>query len=130
MQTIAETVRTGESVRRSSSFHPEETPFGSKVENLYYWYYATLAMHHEKNVGQNDGTDRHSENWKTWNRSLSQKLLSLQDKSSNNSGSFPATSLWSSYGGRFYSTAMATLSLEAYYRYQLPSQMQIKTARR
>lgn len=108
----------------------EEKPFGSKVENLYYWYYATLAMHHEKNVGQNDGTDRHSENWETWNRSLSQKLLSLQEKSSIHSGSYPATSLWSSYGGRFYSTAMATLSLEAYYRYQLPSQTQIKTARR
>jgi len=108
----------------------EEMPSESKVENLYYWYYATLAMHHEKNIGQNDGSNRHSESWTKWNRSLSQKLLSLQDKSSNNSGSFPETSLWSSYGGRFYSTAMATLSLEAYYRYQLPSQTRIKTARR
>lgn len=112
------------------SFVLEETPSESKVENLYYWYYATLAMHHEKSVGESDGSNRHSDSWSRWNRSLSQKLLSLQEKRSTNAGSFPQTSLWSSYGGRYYSTAMATLSLEAYYRYQLPPQQDIKTARR
>lgn len=112
------------------AFVLEETPSESRVENLYYWYYATLAMHHEKSVGQNDGSNRHSDSWNRWNRSLSKKLLSLQEKRSTNAGSFPETSLWSSYGGRFYSTAMATLSLEAYYRYQLPPQKGIQTARR
>ena len=32
-------------------------------------------------------------------------------------GSFPPDGLWSGYGGRAYSTALAALALEAVYRY-------------
>ncbi|MDB4755739.1 terpene cyclase/mutase family protein [Mariniblastus sp.] len=99
--------------REAFQFVLEERPDESKIENLYYWYYATLALHHEKNI-----FEFQEANWRSWNESLTQKLLGMQVKTGKATGSYPANSLWSSYGGRFYSTAMSTLSLEVYYRYQ------------
>ena len=77
-----------------------------KAPNYYYWYYSTLAMF------QTGG-----KHWEKWNTSLTKTLLSSQSKSGANSGSWPPNGLWAGYGGRVYSTAMATLSLEVYYRY-------------
>ena len=74
--------------------------------NLYYWYYGTLAMYH---VG---GAD-----WDRWNQEMKKTLLQLQEKTGTNEGSWPANGVWGGYGGRVYSTAMATLNLEVYYRY-------------
>ncbi len=74
--------------------------------NLYYWYYGTLAMYH---VGGND--------WEQWNSELKRTLLTLQNQSGSDSGSWPANGVWGGYGGQVYATAMATLSLEVYYRY-------------
>ena len=74
--------------------------------NLYYWYYGTLAMYH---VGGPD--------WDRWNQEMKKTLLELQEKSGTNEGSWPANGVWGGYGGRVYSTAMATLNLEVYYRY-------------
>ncbi len=70
--------------------------------NLYYWYYATLAL------------QRHGgEEWQNWNHNIQRVLLSQQTKQ----GSWSPDGLWAGYGGRVYSTALATLSLEVYYRY-------------
>lgn len=77
-----------------------------KLVNLYYWYYGTLAMYH----GGGEG-------WERWNRELKATLLPLQVKSGKDQGSYPANGMWGGYGGRVYSTAMATLNLEVYYRY-------------
>jgi len=74
--------------------------------NLYYWYYGTLSMYHT------GGTD-----WEQWNSELKKTLLSLQVKSGKNAGSYDPICVWGGYGGRVYSTAMATLNLEVYYRY-------------
>lgn len=74
--------------------------------NLYYWYYGTLAMYHA------GGPD-----WKKWNTELKRTLLPLQIRTSDEAGSWPANGVWGGYGGTVYSTAMATLSLEVYYRY-------------
>lgn len=74
--------------------------------NLYYWYYGTLAMYHA------GGSD-----WEQWNTELKRTLLTLQNQSGNDAGSWPADGVWGGYGGQVYSTAMATLSLEVYYRY-------------
>lgn len=79
---------------------------GSGVPNFYYWYYGTLAM---KMTG---GTA-----WDQWNSSMKSTLLKLQRQDGNLKGSYDPNGLWSGYGGRIYSTAMATLCLESYYRY-------------
>lgn len=74
--------------------------------NLYYWYYATMAL-----------SQSQDEAWHQWNGSLQRTLLSQQVATGQNSGSWPPDCLWAGYGGRVYSTAMATLCLEVYYRY-------------
>jgi len=85
-----------------------ESPSLNQV-NLYYWYYGTLAMRH---VG--------GDAWERWNSRLKSTLLSLQETSGQEAGSWEPSGVWGGYGGRVYSTAMAALNLEVYYRY-LPS---------
>ena len=87
-----------------------ELPDPSKV-NLYYWYYATLALRQRDNQA-----------WQQWNQELQRVLLSQQSLSNDETGSWEPIGLWGGYGGRVYSTALATLSLEAYYRYQTSPQ--------
>ena len=86
---------------------------GDGVDNYYYWYYATVALHQL----QDDA-------WQRWNTALKRRLLSTQ----NDDGSWPATTLWGGYGGTIYTTAMATLCLETYYRHVLREEA--KVARR
>ncbi len=75
----------------------------------YYTYYATLVMFY------NGG-----EEWLRWNKALKRELLPMQYKSGHEDGSWPPKGVDSERGGRIYSTAMAILNLEVYYRY-LPS---------
>lgn len=75
----------------------------SGLDNYYYWYYATLALHQL----QDDA-------WDQWNAALKKRLLSTQ----RSDGSWPDTTLWGGYGGTIYSTSMATLCLETYYRHK------------
>ncbi|MEC9091866.1 MAG: prenyltransferase/squalene oxidase repeat-containing protein [Planctomycetota bacterium] len=103
----------------------EEMPNQTRIDNLYFWYYATLAIHREKSA-----FEFQNENWKRWNHSLTQKLLSLQSKEGSMKGSFSEKTLWSPYGGTFYSTAMSTLCLEVYYRYHSTQPPLKRTARR
>jgi hypothetical protein len=82
-----------------------ERPTPSHV-NLYYWYYGTLAMYHAG-----------GSQWEVWNKELKHTLLKLQRQSGSDAGSWPANGVWGGYGGRVYSTSMAALNLEVYYRY-------------
>jgi len=85
----------------------EELPGQGDQLNLYYWYYATLAMYQLQ-----------GKYWETWNEALQATLLPRQETAGPNLGSWaPDTCLWGGYGGRVYSTAMATLCLEVYYRF-------------
>jgi hypothetical protein len=80
---------------------------GTGEDNVYYWYYGTLAMFQF----QDDA-------WRQWNDALKSRLMVLQEpQSSYLSGSFPPDAIWGGYGGRVYSTAMSCLCLEVYYRY-------------
>ncbi|HMO92990.1 MAG TPA: terpene cyclase/mutase family protein [Pirellulaceae bacterium] len=74
--------------------------------NFYYWYYATYALNM---VG--------GDTWNEWNNALKLQLLSMQRQDGPLRGSFDPVGIWCGYGGRIYSTALATLCLESYYRY-------------
>jgi hypothetical protein len=75
-------------------------------QDLYYWYYGTLAMY------QYGG-----EPWQQWNSSLRDTLVASQRQSGHAAGSWDPRDHWSKYGGRVYSTALSTLCLEVYYRF-------------
>ena len=57
------------------------------------------------------------EAWTKWNAALQRQLLPLQRTDGPLAGSWDPDTVWGSYGGRVYTTAMAALSLEVYYRY-------------
>ena len=74
--------------------------------NLYYWYYGTMAMYHTG-----------GESWREWNEALQDVLLNRQVQFGLEKGSWAPDGLWGGYGGRVYSTALAALCLEVYYRH-------------
>ncbi|MCH2178814.1 MAG: terpene cyclase/mutase family protein [Mariniblastus sp.] len=94
-----------ETVHEAARKLMSDRPRNSRI-NMYYWYYATMALYHSGD-----------ENWEAWNRSLTETLLPMQIRTGPSRGSWPPNGLWAGYGGRVYSTAMATLCLEVYYRY-------------
>jgi hypothetical protein len=87
---------------------------GRSEENLYYWYYATLALYQLRGDGDDSNT---SLGWNQWNDALKQQLCSTQIPHGPNAGSWNPTCIWGGYGGRVYSTAIACMCLEVYYRY-------------
>ena len=75
--------------------------------NLYYLYYGTLALYQH-------GGDA----WTRWNAQVRDEILRRQRPSGHAAGSWdPDESQYGTHGGRIYCTALATLSLEVYYRY-------------
>jgi hypothetical protein len=81
---------------------PDRDPY-----NLYYWYYGTLAMY------QHGGPA-----WTRWNASVRDKIVARQHSSGHKAGSWdPDDSPYGTRGGRIYCTALATLTLEVYYRF-------------
>jgi len=74
--------------------------------DYYYWYYGCLSLY------QHQGPV-----WEMWNQEMKKTLLSMQVRNGDAAGSWPATGQWTPRGGLVMSTAMATLSLEVYYRY-------------
>jgi hypothetical protein len=74
--------------------------------NLYYWYYATLGMY------QLQGNY-----WQRWNDALREAVVNRQTKDGPQAGSWDTNDLWGGYGGRVFTTALATLTLEVYYRF-------------
>ena len=78
--------------------------------NLYFWYYATLAMFR---LGGSP--------WERWNAAMKETLLESQ----SDDGSWRPISIYSEYAhdtdrDRSYTTAMCVLTLEVYYRYFTP----------
>jgi hypothetical protein len=84
---------------------PDRDPY-----NLYYWYYGTLALFQH-------GGDA----WTRWNTQVRDQLVRRQRLNGHAAGSWdPDGDRYSSRGGRIYSTALAALTLEVYYRYLRP----------
>ena len=79
---------------------------GRGEPNLYYWYYGTLALYFQQ-----------GEAWDQWNTALKETLLRMQSTEGVDAGSWNAKTVWGGYGGRVYSTSMAAMNLEIYYRY-------------
>jgi outer membrane biosynthesis protein TonB len=88
------------------------TPPSTERMNLYYWYYATLALHHRQHNNEAAGTA-----WRTWNDAMTAALTKTQVADGNDAGSWNSNTVWGGYGGRVYTTAMAAMCLEVYYRY-------------
>ncbi len=83
---------------------------GQAASNLYHVYYLCLSMF---NMGGNY--------WKSWNAAFNEPLRAKQEKDGPEKGSWPEkTCQYGNRGGRVYTTAMACLALEVYFRF-LPS---------
>ncbi|MBL7223445.1 MAG: DnaJ domain-containing protein [Candidatus Brocadiae bacterium] len=76
------------------------------ANSYYFWYYANLALH-----------QRRGEAWEQWHPQVRKTLIGAQVKKGSEQGSWPPYSRWARVGGRVYSTALAVLTLEVYYRY-------------
>ena len=90
-----------EAVRYLSNEPPD-----ARRADLYYWYYASLSM-----------LNMQDSHWKQWNTMTRAALISLQQKDGPAAGSWDGNIRWADRGGRVFTTAMATLTLEVYYRY-------------
>jgi hypothetical protein len=80
--------------------------------NIYYWYYATLLLHLCQHGSPSAGQD-----WQVWNEALKDALLASQYSTGPLDGAWGSDTMWGGYGGRVYTTALAALCLETYYRY-------------
>jgi hypothetical protein len=105
-------------VQEASDFIASMPP-GSQERDYYYWYYASISLMQL----QNDG-------WTRWNLRLRDFLLRSQRGDGEFAGSWDADGKWTDRGGRVYCTAMATLTLEVYYRYLPMYAVRAKTASR
>ncbi len=76
--------------------------------NLYFWYYATIALHQNQHA-----SGEAAEAWDRWNHALTRTLLATQQED----GSWSSDTVWGGYGGRVYTTALSAMCLEVYYRY-------------
>jgi len=88
---------------------------GNQLGQIYYYHYATQVLHHM------EGPD-----FDLWNHRMREHLLRTQEKEGHRAGSWsPEGTDWGSRGGRIYSTAMALLTLQVYYRH-LPMYRPVK----
>ena len=74
--------------------------------NIYYWYYGTQLLHH---VG--------GAQWQQWNERIREILVTTQRRLGHSAGSWDPIESHDRAGGRLYATALATCTLEVYYRH-------------
>jgi hypothetical protein len=109
---IGEDPRKSEIIKKGADLCAKLPPTWNPTDgsiDMYYWYYATLAMF------QVGGT-----HWKTWNDGLKTAVVDNQRKDTDYcmyKGSWDPIGPWGPDGGRVYSTAILALCLEVYYRY-------------
>jgi hypothetical protein len=96
---------TDPTIAEASKYLIEDSPASSPVDH-YTWYYTSLALMQL----QNDA-------WTKWNGQLRDHLVKLQRRNGELEGSWDMDANYGQRGGRVYSTALSTLTLEVYYRY-------------
>jgi hypothetical protein len=74
--------------------------------NMYFNYYASQVLHH---LG--------GPHWEKWNPKMREYLVGTQANEGHQTGSWYFSESHSTPGGRLYTTAMAVMTLEVYYRY-------------
>ncbi len=79
---------------------------GPSNNDIYFNYYATLALFH---VGGGF--------WKEWNPLIREHLIASQARDGHERGSWYFDNAYGKEGGRLYTTAMAAMTLEVYYRF-------------
>ncbi|PHQ31660.1 hypothetical protein CEE69_29935 [Rhodopirellula bahusiensis] len=82
-------------------------PIKMNEADVYYWYYATQALHHYGGPL-----------WKQWNEEMKATLPDRQEKRGRERGSWsPSGDAWGGYAGRLYTTCLSIYCLEVYYRH-------------
>ncbi len=75
--------------------------------DVYYWYYATQALHHYGGPL-----------WEEWNARLRVELPAAQETLGPERGSWtPNRDAWGTHAGRLYTTCLSLYCLEVYYRH-------------
>ena len=82
------------------------TSLGPSPNNIYFNYYATQLLFHAR-----------SDQWDSWNKQMREYLVQTQSTDGHESGSWFFKERYGTVGGRLYTTAMAIMILEVYYRY-------------
>ncbi|MCA9260803.1 MAG: terpene cyclase/mutase family protein [Planctomycetales bacterium] len=76
------------------------------ANNIYFIFYASQVLHHAGGA-----------QWKKWNPQMRDYLVDSQATEGHEDGSWYFAEAHSQQGGRLYTTAMAIMTLEVYYRY-------------
>ena len=79
---------------------------GISTHDIYRNYYLTLLLFH---VG--------GRTFDEWNPRMRDSLIKSQERSGHAKGSWYFEDKWCEVGGRHYTTAMAAMTLEVYYRF-------------
>ena len=79
---------------------------GPSQTDMYFNYYTTLALHHIRN-----------DEWERWNPKMRDYLVQTQERNGHERGSWHFHDHHGQQGGRLYTTCMAIMTLEVYYRY-------------
>jgi len=106
---LGENPDTSEPIQASARLLLEKLPVWdvkSGSVDPYYWYYGTLALFQ---VG--------GEAWKQWHAAMQKAVLDSQQREGPHRGSWDAAGPWGPDGGRVYTTAVLTMSLEVCFRY-------------
>lgn len=74
--------------------------------DMYYWYYGTYALFQ---MGK--------PYWPVWEKAMKSAVVESQRHDGDEKGSWDPVGAWGFSGGRVYSTALMTLSIEVYFRY-------------
>ena len=74
--------------------------------DIYFNFYTTLLLHHLQH-----------ESWDYWNEAVRERLIRTQATRGHEAGSWHFKHKHGDVGGRLYTTAMAVMTLEVYYRY-------------
>ena len=97
----------GRASDEAAAFLVQNPTDGGGEFNIYYLYYGTLAMYQH-------GGDA----WSSWNGRVRDQIVARQHRQGHKAGSWdPDDSRYGTKGGRIYGTALATLTLEVYYRF-------------
>ncbi|WP_419189991.1 prenyltransferase/squalene oxidase repeat-containing protein [Stieleria marina] len=84
-----------------------DSPFDMRDRDVYYWYYATQALHHFGGP-----------HWREWNNVMRVQLPKAQVKQGRERGSWaPQGDQWGRNSGRLYTTCLSIYCLEVYYRH-------------